>query len=135
MATKDSEKAPLFVVKRPGQFVPASAIDAEVFDRIANGSEVEITVKQRRSSRRLRLYWMTLGAVVEATGRWHSKEDLSDALKMACGVPPYLVPDSVAFSRMSEVEFTAFVDRAFVQLAEAIGFDPISLLPERSEAA
>ena len=73
MATKDSEKAPLFVVKRPGQFVPASAIDAEVFDRIANGSEVEITVKQRRSSRRLRLYWMTLGAVVEATGRWHSK--------------------------------------------------------------
>ena len=52
MATKDSEKAPLFVVKRPGQFVPASAIDAEVFDRIANGSEVEITVKQRRSSRR-----------------------------------------------------------------------------------
>ena len=144
MATKDSEKAPLFVVKRPGQFVPASAIDAEVFDRIANGSEVEITVKQRRSSRRLRLYWMTLGAVVEATGRWHSKEDLSDALKMACGVtelrhpmkgPPYLVPDSVAFSRMSEVDFTAFVDRAFVQLAEAIGFDPISLLPERSEAA
>ena len=28
MATKDSEKAPLFVVKKPGQFVPASAIDA-----------------------------------------------------------------------------------------------------------
>ena len=69
MATKDSEKAPLFVVKRPGQFVPASAIDAEVFDRIANGSEVEITVKQRRSSRRLRLF-----RLMAFTRRWPPDE-------------------------------------------------------------
>lgn len=144
MATKDSEKAPLFVVKRPGQFVPASAIDAELFDKIANGSEVEITVKQKRSNSRLRLYWSVLGAVVDATGRWHSKEDLSDALKMACGVSeirhplngaPYLVPDSVAFSRMTETDFTAFMDRAFAMLAERIECDPLSLLPQKEGRA
>lgn len=137
MATKDTERAPLFAVKRPGALVPASAIDAEVFDRIANGSEIEITVKQRRSSKRLRFYWCVLGAVVDATGRWNSKEDLSDALKMACGITelrhplkgaPYLMPDSVAFSRMSESDFSAFVDRAFAMLAERIGCDPVGLL-------
>lgn len=143
MATKDSEKAPLHAIKRQGRLEPAAAIDAETFDRIANGSEVEITIKQRRSNPRLRFYWSVLGAAVDATGHWETKEDLSDALKMACGVTElrhslsgdyYLVPDSVAFSRMAEIEFAAFVDRALAKLADRIGADPVSLLDERRAA-
>ena len=144
MATKDSERAPLFARKSRGALVPAAAIDAEIFDRLAEGSEVEITVKQHRSNPRLRFYWMVLGAVVDATGRWHSKEDLSDALKMACGVTelrhplkgaPYLVPDSVAFSRMKEADFAAYMDRAFAALAERIGCDPVECLPANDRRA
>lgn len=139
MATKDTERQPVFMAKRRGRLEPVAQMDAEALERIAEGAEVEITIKQKRSSEHLRFYWAVLGAVVDATGRWHSKDDLSDALKMACGVtelrhplngPPYLVPDSVAFSRMAQADFTTFTEHAFAALAERIGCDPVSLLPE-----
>lgn len=144
MATKDTERQPVFMAKRRGRLEPVAPMDAETLDRIAEGAEVEVTIKQKRSSEHLRFYWAVLGAVVDATGRWDSKEDLSDALKMACGAaelrhplngPPYLVPDSVAFTRMSQGDFTAFVENAFGALAERIGCDPVSLLPEKKRRA
>lgn len=138
---KASEKAPIYAIKRNGHFEPSAVIDAEAFDAIANGSEVELTIKQKRSNPRLRLYWSVLGEVVKGGyGPWQTKDTLSDALKLACNVTDlrrdlaggyYVVPDSVAFDKMSEADFGEFMNRAFEQLAARIGCDPMALLPVR----
>jgi hypothetical protein len=140
---KASEKAPIYAVKRNGRLEPSAQIDEEAFDAIANGSEVELTIKQKRSTERLRLYWSVVGAVVKGGfGPWQTKEALSDALKLACNVTEvrrtlsgdyYVAPDSVAFDRMGEADFGGFMNRAFAQLAERIGCDPVSLLPQRED--
>lgn len=144
MATKKTERAPIYAIKRRGYFEPSAAMDAEEFDRFPNGLEVEIVIKSKRSLPALRYYWAVLGATVKATGRWPSKDNLSDELKMACGVTEvrrkmtgeyYLAPDSVAFDRMQEPDFKDYMTRAFATLAEHIGCDPVSLLPERRRDA
>ena len=38
----------------------------------------------------------------------------------------YFVPDSIAFTKMDQKEFTKFFDDAMMKLAEAIGYDPLS---------
>lgn len=130
----DIDKSPIFMRKRNGALVPASAHDAERLEAYGMDRELEVTIRQRRSSEQNRLYWLTLHRVVQATGDYPSAEKLHDALKMALGFVSLMktmdgkiiaIPDSTAFAAMDAAQFRDFFDRAMQAISERWGFDPL----------
>lgn len=125
--------------KRGGALYPVAAYDAERLDDLQAGVDIEVTIKQRRSSPQHRLYWATLANVVAATGKWPSAASLHKLLKMELGVTqimlrlngePVVVPDSTAFARMDQAEFQRYFNAAMALLAEATGVDPLAIEKE-----
>jgi len=132
---QDRETAPLVLRRTERGLEPRSRLARDLLEQYALHSDVEITIKKRRSSRQLARYWVMLTEVVEATGAWHSAEKLHEALKLDLGLvtPMRLldgrmvyVPDSTAMSKMDAAEFQRFFDRAAARLAEVCGFDPLA---------
>jgi hypothetical protein len=135
----DREKTPIYCKVNPLGLSPSSAFDAELLDDYPKGSEVEITIKRKRSLPQLRLYWKLLHEVVTATDAYPSAEHLHDAIKMALGYTTPLqmldggtvqIPDSVAIARMDQQTFKQYFDRALELLSKLMGVDPMSLLAE-----
>lgn len=132
----DRERATVIMRKEKGRLAPASAFDAEILDALADGVDVEVTLKQRRSLPQMRAYWAMLADVVAATDAYPSAEHMHDALKYAMGYTQQItlpdgrkvfIPDSVAFGRMGAAEFKGFFDRATRFIAETYGIDPMAL--------
>ena len=137
----DREKIPLVLRRTERGLEPRSRQAADLLAQYAVHSDVEVTVKKRRSLPQLRLYWAMLNNVVEATGAWPTAEHLHDALKMDLGyVTPIktmdgklvMIPDSAAMGKMDSAQFRKFFDAAAARLAEICGFDPLA---ESQEAA
>lgn len=135
------DKPPLIqVVVTPKGVRPHTADDAEKLAASKLGHVFELVPATKRSSKQLRTYWRALGIVVKATGKWPNSEKLSEELKWACGYRTKFVdwstgeflerPDSIALAEMEHEEFCTFMDAAMAQLAEHIGFDPLSFLNE-----
>lgn len=131
----DREKAPLVLRRTERGLEPRSRLAADLLAQYAIGSDVEISVKKRRSHPQLRLYWVMLQKVVEATDAFPSAEHLHEALKVHLGfVTPmvslsgktFYVPDSAAMSKMDAAEFRRFFDKAAQLIAERFGFDPLA---------
>jgi hypothetical protein len=129
----DREKRPIFCIATPDGLKPSNPYDAEVLDRIKHGSEVEITIKHRRSPAKLKEYWWGLHKVIAAADDYPSAEHLHDAIKFALKmVTPVMtltgkmimVPDSVALAKMDDAEFSEFFKRAQRLVIERFGFDP-----------
>jgi len=138
------EKAGIIFVKTARGPVPASAYDAEQFDALPMGAEVDLTLRAKRSLPQHRAYWKALGEVVKATEAWPSAEHLHDALKRDLGYvsvrsnllgQPYVVTDSAAFDEMDQPAFQAFFDAAMRRIAEETGIDPLAFLEEARAAA
>ena len=136
----DRERMPIILRRSHSGLTPVSRIDADMLDEYALGSDVEVTIKKRRSLPQLRLYWAMLGNVVAATEDHPSADHLHDAIKDKLGYKTPMrrldgsiafIPDSVALTRMDGVQFKAFFDAAVKLLAETYGIDPLAL----SEAA
>lgn len=132
--TPDREKIPLVLRRTERGLEPRSSIAREMLERYAVHSDVEVTIRKRRSLPQLRMYWAMLNAVVEATGAWATAEHLHDALKYDLGyVTPIkgmdgktvMVPDSAAMAKMDAAQFKRFFDAAAARLAEVCGFDPL----------
>jgi hypothetical protein len=144
MARTDTDRAPILCTRtRQGLLAPASAFDAERLERIATGSTVEVTIRQRRSLPQLRLYWAVLGKCVENMDGYPSSEHLHDALKLHLGYTSPIkrvtgetvwIPNSTAFSAMDAAEFKVFFDRAMETLAMMLGVDPLTLAREATDA-
>lgn len=137
MTNTDRERAPIMLRRVRSGLTPVTAFDAEMLDSISMGSDVEVRIKQRRSLPQLRLYWSVLHKVIGATDAYPTAERLHDALKMATGhtVPVRRldgtlvhIPDSVAFSKMSQGEFQVYFNKAMQLLTELIGVDPLEWL-------
>lgn len=137
----DRERMPLILRRTERGLEPRSQLARDALAQYALHSDVEISVKKRRSLPQLRLYWAMLQNVVAATDGWASAEHLHDALKLDLGyVTPIrtmdgktaLIPDSVALAKMDSAQFKRFFDAAAARLAEICGFDP---LEETQEAA
>lgn len=137
------EKAGIIFVKTARGPVPSSAYDAEQFDALPIGAELDVSPRAKRSLPQHRTYWKALGEVVKATEAWPTAEHLHDALKRDLGYvsvrtnligQPYVVADSIAFDEMSQPEFQAFFDAAMRRIAEVTGVDPLAFL-EQAEAA
>lgn len=135
MAKRDKQPPP--IVRRTARGLsPVTAHDAEAIMSDALGAEYDLVKRSRRSSPQLRLYWVMLGRVVRATGKWPTAEHLHDDLKLACGYRKQIVDwetgeiavatDSVAFNAMSPDEFRTYFDLAMIKLSEHLGFDPLA---------
>ncbi len=141
MNSRAKESSPLVLRRTERGLEPRSRLARELLDQYALHSDVEVSIKKRRSAPQLRRYWVMLHEVVEATGAWPTAEHLHSSLKLDLGyVTPIrlldggivYVPDSAAMSSMDSAQFKRFFDAAAARLAETYGFDP---LQETQEAA
>jgi hypothetical protein len=143
MARTDTDRAPILCTRtRQGLLAPASSFDAERLERIATGSTVEVTIRQRRSQGNHRHFFAVLGGMVEAGAvPFTSTDAFLDALKMALGVTelrqgiggmPYFVPASISFAAKDEPAFREFKDKAFALIASHYGISPDDVLKERA---
>lgn len=143
MSAPDREKQPLVLRRTDRGLEPRSRLAAELLQKYPMHSDVEVTIKRRRSHPQLRLYWVMLHKVVEATDAFPSAEKLHDALKYDLGfVTPVrlldgrtvYMPDSAAMNGMDADEFRRFFDKAVARLAEVCGFDPLEAMDEKVAA-
>jgi hypothetical protein len=131
----DREKIPLVLRRTERGLEPRTRQAADLLAEYALHSDVEVSVKKRRSLPQLRLYFKMLSNVVDATGAWPTVEHLHDALKMDLGFTTPVkrmdgeivwIPDSAAMGQMDSVKFRKFFDAAQKRLAEVCGFDPLA---------
>jgi hypothetical protein len=129
--------------KRRGRLVPASALDAEDFDRMSDGTQFEVRSLARRSVPQNNLYWQALENVVKATGRWPTRRHLHRALLRDLGYinverdlagEPHLTVDSTAFDAMKPDEFGIYMTAAMARLAEVTQCDPLQFFDEQRAA-
>ena len=123
-------KAQTFRVKRQiGTLIPADLHAQEAIDKLPPGKPFTVRLHGDRSHEQLALYWRVLERVVEATGRWHTPEELHLALKVACGYVDkvrllngrlVLCPGSIAFDKMGQEEAQRYYDAALRIVAEEI---------------
>ncbi len=130
------DKSPLVLRRTERGLEARSRLAADALAQYALHSDVEVTVKKRRSLPQLRMFWAMLQNVVEATGAYPTAEHLLDAMKVEMGytTPMRLlsgevvfVPDSIALGRMDSAQFRGFFDRAVELLARTYGFDPLAV--------
>lgn len=134
--SKTRKDAPPLVLRRTERGLEArSRLAADELGKFALHSDVEVSIKKKRSLPQLRMFWAMLHNVVEATGAYPTAEHLLDAMKVEMGytTPMRLlsgdvvfVPDSIALSRMDSAQFRAFFDKAVELLARTYGFDPLA---------
>ena len=135
MAHRDKPPAPI-VRKSPRGLSPVTGWDAELILADAPGTEYDLVKRSKRSNPQNSLYWVTLGNVCRATGKWPTAAHLHHELKLVCGFKMTVVDwetgevsqavDSTAFDAMSADEFRVYFDAAMEKLAEHIGFDPLA---------
>lgn len=143
MKRASRETAPLVLRRTDRGLEPRSRLAADLLQKFPLHADVEVTIKRKRSHPQLRLYWVMLHKVVEATDAFPSAEKLHDALKFDLGfVSPMkmldgrvvYVPDSAAMNGMDADEFRRFFDKAVARLAEVCGFDPLEAMDEKVAA-
>lgn len=129
-------KAQTLSVKRIGPFtiVPADRETEKALARIPKEQPFTIRVSHERSHEQNSLYWRVLERAVEATGRWHTSEELHLALKVATGYVDkvrlldgrlVLCPGSIAFDKLGQEEAQRYYDAALKIIAEEIMDCPV----------
>lgn len=135
-----SEAPVIYVQRRGSALIPEMAMDKDLIERLDIGKRIKITISEGRSPDKLRFYWAFLGRVVKATGCAPSPEALHSLVKLETGhttpikLKGYtvLVPASVAFHRMSEAEFSDFLQAAIEFIAGAFGVTPEQAFSEQA---
>lgn len=135
MAQRDKPPAPI-VRKTPRGLSPVTGWDADLILADPPGTDYDLVKRSKRSNPQNSLYWVTLGNVCRATGKWPTAAHLHHELKLVCGFKMTVVDwetgevsqavDSTAFDAMSADEFRVYFDAAMEKLAEHIGFDPLA---------
>jgi hypothetical protein len=132
MSKKSSETPSIYCVRYGSNLVGEMAADRERIAEIKEGERVRVDVRTGRVPSRLRFYWSFLHEVVKATECCPTAEALHELIKLETGyttpvkVRGYtvLVPRSIAFSSMSEEEFTKFLQDGLRFVAETYGITP-----------
>ncbi len=81
----DRERIPLILRRTERGLEPRTRQASDLLAGYALHSDVEVSIKKRRSLPQLRLYWRMLQNVVEATGAYPTAEHLHDAVKIHLG--------------------------------------------------
>jgi hypothetical protein len=117
---------------------PADGLAEIEIEQFPMGRDILCTLKRARSDVNLRHYWACLHAFSRATEKAPARV-LHELLKMECGLVTAvstqsggvkLVPDSIAFDKLSESDFIDFKRRAFDALRINFGVDPATLTRE-----
>lgn len=124
----------------PYALMPSDARAAEAVAKLPLGEDVAVSVKRGRSLHQHRLFWAILQRVAEAS-KWETPERLLVALKVRLGrydlmqlpngkVVP--VPDSIAFSAMTQDSFQRFMDESIGLICSEVlpGTDSADLVAE-----
>ena len=129
------DKPTLQVFKRDGVLYPVTRYDAETIEEMPNDQLFDLKPTSKRSEQHHKKYFAVLNDVVKTTDKWPTSQHLHDDLKMLCGYyrtvvnkhnnQVYYIPDSIAFTKMDQQEFSKFFDQAMGKLSEAIGYDPL----------
>lgn len=130
----DLYDAPLLMVRTPKGFGPVGAFEDEILDQLPIGSQVEVTVKRRRSGANHRHFFMFLGRLIKAGAVPYTDTDaFLAALKLQCDFVTAVrkmdgtmleVPRSIAYTKAGELEFQAFKQSALAEIATRYGFTP-----------
>lgn len=105
--------------------VPADEQAEEEVRKLKPGQATLVEVKRARNERQHRLYWALIGVIFDHQSRYATRQDLSDALKVAVGhyeevgkrgEHVIVRPKSIAFANMPQADFEQFFERvvAFV---------------------
>lgn len=127
-----NELAPVYCVRRGDSLIGEMEADRDWIRQQPNGERIKVSLHSGRSPSKLRFYWAFLGKVVKATDCAPSAETLHELVKLETGhtqpvkVKGYtvLVPASIAFDRMSEDQFSVFLESAIQFIAATFGITP-----------
>jgi hypothetical protein len=109
------------VIRRGTFLVPEAPIDGELIEAFPAGKPLRLSITQPRSIPQMRLYWSMLRLVADNLDSTVTTEALHNWIKMRCGVSAAIplrngetdyVPGSIAFDKMDQDQFQAFMDRA-----------------------
>lgn len=109
--------------------VPADEQAEEELRKLKPGQATLVEVKRARNERQHRLYWVLIGVIFDHQSSHATREDLSDAIKVAVGhydevgkrgEHVIVRPKSIAFANMPQPEFEQFFDRVIKLVCERI---------------
>jgi hypothetical protein len=132
MAKKSSESPPCYVIRDGDRLVGEMAMDRDLIRQFPAGQRIRVELRTGRIPSRLRFWWAFLHEVVSATECCPTAEALHETVKLMCGyTTPVLVkgmtvmvPRSIAFSSMTEEEFTKFLADGLRFIADHYGVTP-----------
>lgn len=133
-----NELPPVYCLRRGESLIGELEADREWIRQQPHGERIKVTLHTGRSPSKLRFYWAFLDKVVRATDCALHKEALHELVKLETGhtqpvrVRGYtvLVPASIAFDRMSEADFSAFLEGAIQFIAQTYGLTPNDIFGE-----
>ena len=115
--------------------VPADEQAEEEVRKLKPGQATLVEVKRARNERQHRLYWALIGVIFDHQTRYATRQDLSDALKVAVGhyeevgkrgEHVIVRPKSIAFANMPQAQFEQFFERV-------VAFVCASIIPGTSD--
>ena len=120
----------IHLVRTPGGFKAADDAAIEALRRVAQGEVMRVELRKVRNPQFHRKFFALLQLVRDSTDAWPTTESLLAALKLEMGHADryqardghtIMVPRSISFGSMDEIEFAEFYERALVTLAEMAG--------------
>lgn len=126
------EAPPFRMIIERGRLVPATPYDAERLDTYRNGMEVRVRLTEDQDRVMIRKWWAILGrAVKECKTPWKTKEQASEAIKLAIGVVKYgktvggeFMTYPKSLTELDDPELTAAVEQMIDVIYGVTGVDP-----------
>jgi len=134
---KSTEAPPLYVIRVGDHLVGEMIQDRDSIRKFTAGARIKVQLHTGRSPSRLRFYWQMLGKLVAATDCAPNAEALHSVIKLDLGYATpvrlkngmtVLVPGSIAFDRMTEEQFSEFLERAIEWVARNYGVTPEEIM-------
>jgi Protein of unknown function (DUF1367) len=111
----------IMMTKHGNVLMPYSAVGVDEFDALPSGSTVKVQITQPRNIRHHNMWFALLQATFDAQDYFKTLDELHDEIKIAMGYfvtyrrldgSIYPHPKSIAFSKMDNLAFRIFFDRA-----------------------
>ena len=122
--------ATVHLVRTPGGLKAADDAAVEALRRLAQGEVVRVELRKVRNPQFHRKFFALLQLVRDSTDAWATTEALLADLKVEMGHcdefrlrngQTVMIPRSISFGSMDDMEFTSFYERALVTLSDMAG--------------